>query len=232
VGRDWWWSDDLRWAFGQFTAAIGLYVLQQLPNQVRLYLRLIYTEWIFLGLSIIVILVLPESPRHHLRRGNREKAARALRFLNGGIPDYNVEHELAAMEHELVGERELAEAGARASWVDMFKGVDRRRTLVSSSIMMWQQCVGISIVYGYNSVFFAAAGLSNPFLGTVCINLITLVTVFTSGFLVERFGRRPLLLVGGCGIVIALVIIGSLAFFPVSSSIGGATVGLMCFWVL
>lgn len=91
-------------------------------------------------------------------------------------------------------------------------------------------------ISGNNAIFFRAAGLSNPFLGTVIINLLSLVVIFTSSYLVERFGRRPLLVTGGVGMVTSLVVIASLGFLSTTGSngavVGGATVGIMCVWVL
>ena len=90
-----------------------------------------------------------------------------------------------------------------------------------------------------SSVFFRAAGLKNPFLGTVIIQVLSLCVIFTSGYLVDRFGRRPLLLTGGSGLILCMVIIGSLGFLTVgpgvgttSPAAGAATVAIMCIWVV
>ncbi|RSH77861.1 uncharacterized protein EHS24_002927 [Apiotrichum porosum] len=220
------------WGFGQLIAAVATFIIQQQPNKTRLYLDVIYSEWIFSGLSLIIIAIIPESPCWYLAKGKRDKAVKVLQRMNGKIPGYDAEHETTVLEYELAGQRAIQEEAQKVSYFDLFRGVNLRRTLVSFSIMGWQQCVGISIVFGYNSVFFKAAGLKNPFLGTVCISIILLVTVFCSGWGVDRFGRRPLLLVGGSLIVILLVVIGSLAFLKITPAVGGATVAVMCLWVV
>jgi MFS family permease len=56
--------------------------------------------------------------------------------------------------------------------------------------------------------------------------------IFNSGYMVDKFGRRPLLLIGGVGIIVCLVIIGSLAFLPAAGAAGTATVAVMCIWVV
>ena len=71
--------------------------------------------------------------------------------MNGSIPNYNVEHELSVLEYDLLGERHMEGEAAKTSYLEIFKGTNLRRTMVSSSIMCFQQCVGISIVYGYNA---------------------------------------------------------------------------------
>lgn len=145
------------WAFGQFTCAIAIYIIQTMPDAHRLYLRAVYSEWVFSGLAIFIVAFIPESPRWHLRKGNKEKAAKVLKRCNGSIPGYDVDHELSVLEYDLAGERVMEGEAAKTSYLDIFKGVNLRRTLVSSSIMCYQQTVGISIVYGYNAGGFRFA---------------------------------------------------------------------------
>lgn len=68
--------------------------------------------------------------------------------------------------------------------------------------------------------------------GTLIINLLGIITKFFSGYLVERIGRRPLLNVSGCMMVILLVIIGGLGFLSSGTIAGGITIGMMCLWVV
>jgi hypothetical protein len=56
-------------------------------------------------------------------------------------------------------------------------------------------------------------------------------TVFTSSFVVEKTGRRPMLLLGGTIMVACLTAIGGLGFAS-GSSVSAAIVALMCIWVL
>lgn len=146
------------WAFGQFTAAIATYVLQSGPQETRAYLRVIYSMWVFTGIALVVIskswgqslsdrsVLLPESPRWYLRKGRRDMAVKVLTRLNGKIPGYDVERELNFMEYELTGELHAAADSAQVSYFDLFKGMNLRRTLISFSVLGWQQCVGIAIV--------------------------------------------------------------------------------------
>ena len=178
----------------------------------ELYKRLVYTEWLFSGLVFTTLLILPESPRESritpyvpigslrpllprlawlLRKGKPEAAAKALRRLNGGIAGYDLEHELSVMRLDLEGTLSSgAEASVETSYLDLFKGTNLRRTLVSFSILGWQQTIGIPVVFGYTArecdipcqvdiarltpcrhtlVFFKEAGLTNPFLGTIIV---------------------------------------------------------------
>jgi hypothetical protein len=87
-----------------------------------------------------------------LRKGKREAAAKALSRLNGGIPGYDIERELQVMQLDLEGIAVAGEVQAKkTSYFDLFKGTDLRRTLISFSILGWQQTIGIPVVFGYTA---------------------------------------------------------------------------------
>jgi SP family general alpha glucoside:H+ symporter-like MFS transporter len=87
-----------------------------------------------------------------LRKGKREVAAKALKRLNGGIPGYDIERELQVMQLDLEGIDVAGEVQAKkASYFDLFRGTDLRRTLISFSILGWQQTIGIPVVFGYTA---------------------------------------------------------------------------------
>lgn len=144
------------WAMGQFTCAIAVYILQSMPTETRLYLRAVYASFGFSAVAIVLIALIPESPRWLLRMGRKEKAMHALSRLCGSIPGYDVQREIAVLEYDLASESARREEARKVSYADIFRGTDLRRTLVSGSIMAWQQCVGISIVYGYNAGEYTA----------------------------------------------------------------------------
>jgi hypothetical protein len=91
---------------------------------------------------------IPESPRWYLRVGKRDKAAKVLQRLNGKIPGYDIERELDFMTYELTGELDMLAESAKVSYLELFRGSNLRRTLVSFSVLGWQQCIGIAVVVG------------------------------------------------------------------------------------
>jgi hypothetical protein len=50
------------------------------------------------------------------------------------------------MSYELTGELNMLAESAKVSYFDLFRGPNLRRTLVSFSVLGWQQCIGIAIV--------------------------------------------------------------------------------------
>ena len=80
--------------------------------------------------------------------------------------------------------------------------------------------------------FFQLAGLSDPFLATVIIQVIYVSAIAASFFIVDRFGRRPLLLGGLGGLTVINTLIGALGFINSSKSgLGTALTALCSVWM-
>ncbi|ORY89818.1 and other transporter-domain-containing protein [Leucosporidium creatinivorum] len=221
---------SLMWGLGGLVAAIVLNAIQtsSTPND---YKRGLYSTFGFAGMVMILLLVIPESPRYYARRGNDEAAKKVLQRINGGVEGYNVELEYATLKQEVEDGKQLAVLAKGISFIDLFRGTNLRRTWISFAPFAWQQLIGIPVVFGYTSYFFQLAGLKNPFLGTVAVNVILLSGILASFYLVERAGRRTLINYGGLVMVASLVVIGGLGFTGVTSATSNATIFFMCLWV-
>jgi len=74
---------------------------------------------------------------------------------------------------------------------------------------MMQQLTGINFIFYYGVVFFTQLGsISNPFLISLVTTLVNVLSTPLSFWMVERFGRRNLLIIGGSGMVISQYITG------------------------
>lgn len=64
-----------------------------------------------------------------------------------------MDRELGVMKLDLEGviSSEVAEAAKKSSYLDLFRGTNLRRTLISFSILGWQQTIGIPVVFGYTA---------------------------------------------------------------------------------
>jgi hypothetical protein len=58
--------------------------------------------------------------------------------LNSSVPEYDLEGEWALVEQEIAEGRALMEASSKYSYVALFKGVNRRRLLISFGPFAWQ----------------------------------------------------------------------------------------------
>jgi len=138
---------------------------------------------IFLGLLFMV----PESPRWLAQRGS-EAVARSILERVGG-PDHAA-RELAS----ILGSAKLAEGQLS----ELFIGAYRRPLLIAIVLMACSQFCGINAVIYYSTRIFASAGLASDaaFTSSVWMGLVNLVFTGVAMVLVDKAGRKPLLLVG------------------------------------
>ncbi|CCO28405.1 putative glucose transporter rco-3 [Rhizoctonia solani AG-1 IB] len=146
--------------------------------------------------------LLPESPRYLIKRGRDQDAQRALaRLLSLHPEDPEVETELNDIRANLRAEEELGSG----SYADCFKqGPNKILTRVMTGIFLqaWQQLTGINFIFYYGTTFFQNSGIRNPFLITIATNVVNVGMTVPGIYLVDKAGRRRLLLIGAAGMLI------------------------------
>lgn len=88
------------------------------------YLNAIYAEWIPLGLWIMVLPFLPETPWFYARTSQVDKAKKVMAKLYKDVPGYDVEYEYGVMCDRLAEETAKGKDNAAVRWVDIIKGTD------------------------------------------------------------------------------------------------------------
>ncbi|KAJ8118722.1 hypothetical protein OPT61_g333 [Boeremia exigua] len=175
------------------------------------------------------IVFLPFSPRWLSSKGRDDEALQVLAKLRG-LPttDSRVHREWCEIRAEVVFTQEVnrekhpdLQDGSRASnfklevasWFDCFRHGCWKRTVVGVGIMFFQQFVGINALIYYSPSLFGTLGqgYEMQLLLSGIINCTQLVGVVTSLWTMDRFGRRPLLLVGAalmfiCHFIIAVLV--------------------------
>ena len=157
-------------------------------------------------------------------QGRSEEALKSLTFLRGNsvTPDL-VNEEFVEMQRGIEEEREAASA---ASVVDMFKGVDLRRTILAAGAIVSHAASGVWFTISYATYFYLAAGIEKPFLATIMQNCLGLAGALCGMFLMHKvFGRRPMLLIGTGGCCLCMLAIGLLSLAGQSKQGGQALVG-------
>lgn len=91
-----------------------------------------YSQFVFLGLWLPILALLPESPVWLYKRGNVEKAKRARRRLIGDVPGFDAEHEFAVFAQDIDRSVAMAAQTSKYSMLACLKGTNLRRTLVST----------------------------------------------------------------------------------------------------
>jgi len=148
---------------------------------------------------LLLILPVPESPRWLIKQGFAEKARAILARVTG-------EHR-ADLEMAQIGEA-IAHEGATIS--DMLKPGLRRALFVGITLMILTQVTGINAIMYYAPEVFkqAGSGASVAFNDAVWVGLTNLIFTLLSMAVVDRLGRKPLLLIGSSCMGCALFFIG------------------------
>ena len=150
-------------------------------------------------LLIPALLRLPETPRYLVLKGRLE-AARAS--LERSDPDVDIDAELASMQAAISGER-----GGRIK--EMLRKPYLRATVFVVGLGFFIQITGINATVAYGPRIFQAMGVTTntqSILMATLVQCIALVAVLASMSVVDRWGRRPILLTG-----ITIMVVSQLA---------------------
>lgn len=166
-----------------------------------------YGAWRWmLGLSFVPAAVLffsalklPPSPRWLMTKQRYEEAKKVLDMIHGP--------EKAAEE---MAQLKIIMAQKQLSFRQALTGRYLRVILLGVFVSILTQAVGINAIIYYAPTIFEATGFSQAAgatLATVGIGLINFIFTIVAIYLLDRVGRRKLLLTGTCGIVLSLVVL-------------------------
>jgi MFS transporter, SP family, arabinose:H+ symporter len=146
-------------------------------------------------LLLAVLFPAKESPRWLIQKGH-EITARSTLVSMGGT-EYAAE-EIAAVRNVLSQEGSMLELLSQARFL--------RPLVIAVLLMAFSQFSGINAIMYYSTEIFTTAhvGVKNAFAATVVVGLVNLLFTFVAIALVDKAGRRALLLVGLTAQVIAL----------------------------
>jgi MFS transporter, SP family, arabinose:H+ symporter len=150
---------------------------------------------------VALLFTVPESPRW-LTTHARETEARAILSRIGG-------EEHAGRELQAIKETMREEQGR---FSELFSRVYRRPLLIAVVLMAGSQFCGINAIIYYSTKIFESAGAvkNAAFTSTVWVGLVNLLFTFVAIALVDKAGRRPLLLIGTAVQVASLGLVGFL----------------------
>ncbi|KAL3505807.1 hypothetical protein ACH5RR_031189 [Cinchona calisaya] len=144
--------------------------------------------FLFVGLFFI-----PESPRWLANVGRKRDFLAALRKLRGRDADITLE--AAEIEAYNVTLQSLP----KSRMLDLFDSKYIRSMIIGVGLMIFQQFIGINGIGFYASETFEQAGLSSGKIGTVAYAIVQVPITFVGAILMDKSGRRPLLMVSASG---------------------------------
>ena len=161
-----------------------------------------------LGLAVAPALIfgtgmffLPETPRWLIRAGQHEIARRVLIRIRGTV---DVDLEISEIQTS------LAEQVQRGSWADLLHRHVRPALVVGIGLAIFQQVTGINTVIYYAPKILQSAGFasaSGAILATAGVGVVNFAMTIVAMLLVDRAGRRPLLLIGIAGMIVTLAML-------------------------
>ncbi|VUC36545.1 unnamed protein product [Clonostachys rosea] len=216
-------------AVGQLLSAVATQIVE--TSQPGKWRPLIASEFVFTGLLLLMIWLVPESHVYYARKGQHEKAKRSMVSLYGTAPDYDVEHEYRVVRSGIEAELELSGGSNNKAFFEIFNRLNWRRTFAGCMGICSQWTAGAPIVFAYSTYFFKVAGIQNPFIVTIITYVLLIVSISISLVSCEYIGRRPLL-VGGCFLMcIFNVGLATTGFFKTPAAEKGALAFLLL-WVI
>jgi len=145
------------------------------------------------------MLILPETPRYLVMKDDYEGASKSLsRLRKLPVDDHAVMAELDEIRANHVYEMRFG----KGTWADCFKAGMFKRTATGCALQALQQLTGINFIVYYGTTFFITAGIKNAFTIALIINLINVSSTVPGLWLVEKLGRRQLLLWSAVGMAI------------------------------
>ena len=191
-----------------------------------------------------MMIPLPESPRWLISIGNEDMARATLKRIRrcvvigrrktdaGEWLDVtNIDHECDEMLSDFDMNRRKETA-----WYDfsvLLQPAMLLRTGIAISIKVLQQLTGINSIMYYSSIIFSSIGI-DPDTTTVVTGLVNVTATFLSILLIDRWGRRPLLIWGSVGMCVSSLGVGGIVLSTDASEPVAATfiAILICFFIV
>lgn len=170
----------------------------------ELWLGLEAWRWMFLVMSIPALLygigafTIPESPRYLVSRGRGDEARAVLTGIHG---DKMAEDRVARIRETINQEHTPRFRDLRGSLAGL-----KPIVWVGIGLAALQQFVGINVIFYYSNVLWESVGFSesDSFTISVLTSVTNVAVTVVAIFLVDKVGRRPLLLVGSTGMMLSL----------------------------
>lgn len=161
----------------------------------------------------IGLFFIPDSPRWLAGRGHLDQAREVLKKIRS--PEQ--------LESE-VKEIQSSVSQQKGNWSELFNKLLRPAMVVGIGLAIAQQITGVNTVIYYAPTIFKFAGLSSAsaaILASVGVGVINVVFTVVAMQLIDRVGRRPLLLISLAGMAFSLFVLGGAFLLPQFKSVLG-----------
>jgi sugar porter (SP) family MFS transporter len=153
----------------------------------------------------VLLFSIPDSPRWLVKKGREQEAEKVL--VKTGI----------ARPQELIRDiKDSIHLETSQEHVELFSGKYNRPILFAVLLAMFNQLAGINAILYYAPKIFEQAGFgaNSAMLQSVGVGLTNLIFTIIAMSLIDKFGRRTLMLVGSVGMIIFLSLSASVFYHP------------------
>ncbi|MDP4206203.1 MAG: D-xylose transporter XylE [Bacteroidota bacterium] len=152
------------------------------------------------GIFLVLLMFVPETPRFLVMKGKNEKALNILKKISGEETAEAILEEIKGSLHE-----------KSAPWLSYGFFV----IFVGIILSVFQQFVGINVVLYYAGNIFRNMGAStdSSLLQTIIVGIINLIFTVIAIFSVDRFGRKPLMIIGALAMAVSMMALGFSFYF-------------------
>jgi sugar porter (SP) family MFS transporter len=149
----------------------------------------------------IMLFFIRKSPRWLVKKGRIEEARKNIEDLS--MHEIDTEQTLKEIEESI----NIENAGKQ---INLFKRPYRRIVIIGISVAIFSQLTGIAVVFYYSAQIFSIAGFSSDssMLQSVILGVTNLIFTLLAMSLIDKVGRKKLLLVGLLGMVVVLGLFG------------------------
>ncbi|ORX73314.1 MFS general substrate transporter, partial [Linderina pennispora] len=155
---------------------------------------------------------LPESPRVLIRRGQEDRAVQILHKVYGqNVPESVIEDELESVHQSMRSENS-------SRYRDLLRPINFQPLIVACMLQLMQQFSGFNTVMYYSATILKMAGFPSTKSATqfsIAIAATNMIMTIVAIIIIDRFGRRKLLLVSFVGMIVGLILLGIAFIFIV-----------------
>jgi len=169
------------------------------------------------SIFLIALFMIPESPRYLVLIRKRDEALQVLSRLVG---EAAASRKVEEIDASLAADHHRPKL---ADLVDSRTGKVRKIVWVGIGLATLQQLVGINVVFYYGAVLWQSVGFAenDALLINVLSGGLSIAAVIVTILLIDKIGRKPILLIGSIGMSVTLVIV-TYAFMNATASADGS----------
>lgn len=171
------------------------------------YLSISTTAAVWLAVSIIITIAfwfVPESPYYLAMTGKTDEAEAALEKLRGKM---NVSEELQVIVESVSNDKQRKTGGVREL---LTARASRRAFIIINLVTLTQHVGGFFMMIAYSQLLFKSAQLRmiSDYTANIVIGVMQVISATITIFLVDRLGRKPLILFSGSTAAASNLVIG------------------------